>query len=122
MKRNLTMLCIVFSLAILFGSGLAWAGGRGHSYRHPDGYRHQEHSHKGPDGGYRNDWARHRHHHHHYRGPRYYSYRFYGPPARYYYHNYFYPGSWGPYGGGSWCAGGYSVPGFGFVFGTRGNW
>jgi hypothetical protein len=121
MKRNATMLFIVFFIAILFGSGLAWASGRGHSYRDPDGYRHKEHGNKGPDGGYRNDWPRHRHHHHFHHGPRHYPHRSCGPPARYYYYNYFYPGGWGLYGG-SWCAGGCSVPGFGFVFGTRGNW
>lgn len=127
MKRNLMKILIVCSIMILFGSGFAWAGGRGHHSRPPGASHYKGYQHHGGGWGYRHHGATHHHYRHGY-APRYHHYRYYGPPA--YYHHYkrygypggYYPGGWGGYDGGYYFSGGYSEPGFGFVFGTRGNW
>jgi len=87
-------------------------------------YRGHQHSHHG--GGYKHHWPRHHHHHYYNHGPRYsrpyYRHHYYSPPASYYYYNGYYPGYWDRSYGTYYFSGGFSEPGFGYVFGTRGNW
>jgi hypothetical protein len=122
MKRNPTIFLVVFSIAILFGIGSAWAGGRSHYSHHPNASYYKGYKHHGNGWGYRHHAPPDRYHHHRGYGPRYYNYRYYGPPAYYHYYNSYYPGAWGGYDGAYYFSGGFSEPGFGFAFGTRGNW
>jgi len=123
MKRNLMRFFIVFSIAVLFGTGFAWAGGRNYHSPRPNDYHYRGHGDKGEGRGYRHDWPRHYHNRYYYdHGPRYYHYPRYCPPERYYHYNHYYPGYWGRYDGAYYFSGGYSEPSVGFVFGTRGNW
>jgi hypothetical protein len=119
MKRNILKYIVIAAVVILAGTGFAYAGGGRHASPHFRGYHHGN-----PGWGY-NHHAR----HHHYHGPRhqyYHHYRHYGPPARYYHHyyyrDYYYRGDCGPYDGAYYFSGAFSEPGFGFSFGTRGNW
>jgi hypothetical protein len=121
MKRNIMKFFMVFSIVILFGTGLALAGGRNHYSGYPGASRYGVHHYK-HHGGYTHHRSRPPARHYYDHGPRYYHYRHYGPPARYRYYNYYYPGDWGRYDDAYHFSGGFSEPGFGFVFGTRGNW
>lgn len=121
MKRTVMKIIVVFSIMTLFGIGSAWAGGRSHYSHHPNASYHKGYHHHGGGWGYRHHGPKYHYHHHYYREPRYHSYRYYGPPAHYYYHPY-YPGGWGGYDGAYYFSGGFCEPGFGFVFGTHGNW
>jgi hypothetical protein len=122
MKPHFMKILIVLSIVILFGTGYAWAGGRT-PYSHPSkGSHYRGYHQKGNAWGYKHHWPKHHYRYDYDRGPRYYPYRHYGPPPRYYYYNHYYPGDWGRYDGAYYFSGGYSEPGFGFVFGTRGNW
>lgn len=124
MKRNLMKFFIVLSIAILFGNGFAWAGGRNYPSHRPNEYHYRGYQDKGEGRWHGQDWRGHRHYRQHYdHGPRYRYYPRYCPPERhYYYYNQYYPGYWGRYDGAYYFSGGYSEPGVGFVFGTRGNW
>jgi hypothetical protein len=122
MKRNLMKIVIVLSIAVLFANGLAWAGSRGHHSQRSTGHQYRGYHDRGEGSWYRHGWPRHYQHRHYYREPRYHHYPRYCPPARSYYYNRFYPGDWGRYDGAYYFSGGYSEPGVGFVFGTRGNW
>jgi hypothetical protein len=124
MKPNLMKYLIIAAVLILFGSGSAVAGGRNHYYRNPGashykGYHYKHHDYKHHGGGYRHHWPRYDYHHRYNDWPRYHHY--YGPP-RYHYYNHYYPGSWDRYDGAYYFSGGFSEPGVGFVFGTRGDW
>jgi hypothetical protein len=122
MKRNLMSFLIIFSIAVFFGTGFVWAGGRNHYSRGHHGYQHKGYHDNGRGWGYKHHWPRHYHRHYYDHGPRYYHYRHYGPPASYYYYDGYYPGYWGPSYNSYYFSGGISEPGFGFVFGTNGNW
>lgn len=118
MKPSLMKYLIIAAVLILFGSGAVWAGGPGHHSRPPGGSHYQGNYHKHHGGGYRHYGPSYHRHHYYDHGPRYRYY--YGPPR--YYYNPYYPGGWGGYDGAYYFSGGISEPGFGFVFGTRGNW
>jgi len=119
MKRNLLKIFIIAAVLIWVGTGFAFAGG-GNRYSHPSGaphYRGYHHSNPG--------WGHTPYRQHYYHGPRYHRYYHYGPPARYYYNSYYnnyYRGDCDRYDGAYYFSGAFSEPGFGFVFGTRGNW
>lgn len=119
MKPSLMKYLIIAAVLILFGSGAVWAGGPGHHSRPPGGSHYQGNYHKHHGGGYRHYGPSYHRHHYYDHGPRY---RYYYGPPRYYYYNPYYPGGWGGYDGAYYFSGGISEPGFGFVFGTRGNW
>lgn len=121
MKSYFTKILIVLCAMIFLGSGYAWAGGRSY-YSHPSDRSHSKGYHS--KGGYKHHWPKRHYRHHYHRAPRHYHYRYHGPPPpSYYYHSYsYYPGDWGRYDGAYYLSGAYSVPDFGFVFGTRGNW
>jgi hypothetical protein len=119
------IVCVLAATMVFFGSGLAAAGGRNRSSPHNNAPHYRGYHYKQP-GGYQHHWPSHSYRHHYDYRPRYY-YRYYGPPAPYYHYNsyypgYYYPGGWGGYDGAYYLSGGISEPGFGFVFGTRGNW
>jgi len=126
MKRNLMKLFIILSIAVLFGTGSAWAGGRNHyPNHHNNGSHFRGYHHNGHGWGYKHHGPRYyhqRHQRYYDHGPRYYHYRHYGPPARYYYDDYYYPRYWGQYDGAYYFSGGFAQPGVGFAFGTHGNW
>jgi len=115
MKRNLLKYFIIAAVVMLVGTGFAFAGG-GDRYSHPPsapyhgGYHHNNHG-----------WGYNHYQHNYYHGPRNLHYYHYGPPARYYYNPY-YRGDCDRYDGAYYFSGAFSEPGFGFVFGTRGNW
>jgi hypothetical protein len=101
---------------MLVGTGFAFAGG-GNRYSHSPSaphYRGYQHSNPG--------WGHTPYQYHYYHGPRYHRNYHYGPPARYYYNRYYYRGDSDRYDGAYYFSGAFSEPGFGFVFGTRGNW
>jgi hypothetical protein len=118
MKPYCMKIFIVFCAMILLGSGYAWAGGRS-PYSHPSARSYYKGYHS--KGGNEHHWPKRHYRHYYHRAPRYHHYRYYGPPPSYYHYNY-YPGNWGRYDGAYYFSGAYSEPGFGFVFGTRGNW
>lgn len=119
MKSNLLKYLLIAAVLILFGSGPVWAGRSGHPSRPPGGSHYQGHYYKHHGGGYRHHGPSKYYHRHYHHWPRYHYY--YGPP-RYHYYNPYYPGGWGGYDGAYYFSGGFSEPGFGFAFGTRGNW
>jgi len=119
MKRNLLKIFIIAAVLILVGTGFAFAGG---------GNRYSHHSSAPYHGGYNQNnygWGYNHYQHHYYHGPRYPHYYHYGPPARYHYNSYYnnyYRGDCDRYDGAYYFSGAFSEPGFGFFFGTRGNW
>lgn len=122
MKRKLLKIFIISSVLILFGSGSALAGGRNYRSSYPSAPQYKGYSSKQPEWRYQHHGPKHRYRHYYDRGPRSYYYRYYGPPVPYYYYRHDYPSHWDRYDGAYYFSGGFSEPGFGFVFGTRGNW
>ncbi len=120
MKRKLMKLIIICSMTILLGAGPAFAGGRNYHSQHYGAphYRGYQQNHHG--------WGYNHQRHYYNHGPRYYrpyyQHHYYGPPPSCYPYNGYYPGYWGPSYNSYYFSGGISEPGFGFVFGTSGNW
>jgi hypothetical protein len=112
MKTNVLKLLIIVLTLILIGTGAAVAGGYRGSYKAPawGGYYH--------GGGY----YHHGPYYHYSPGYWHNRYQYYGPPVRCYPYGSYYNRGYYPYNGAYHFSGGFSEPGFGFVFGTRGSW
>lgn len=119
MKPNLMKYLAIAAALILFGSGSVWAGRPGHHPGPPGGSHYRGHYHKHYGGWYQPQGPSYYHHRRYDHWPRHHYY--YGPP-HYYYYNPCYPGGWSRYDGAYYFSGSFFEPGFGFVFGTRGNW
>jgi hypothetical protein len=122
MKANFMKYFMMIAMLMLLGSGFALAGGRNHysqlpSYSHNGVHQHNRHS-----WGHQRHWPRNHYHHYYHHGPQYYHYHSYGRPAYYSYYNACYPRYWDRYDGAYYLSGAFSEPGFGFAFGTYGNW
>jgi hypothetical protein len=122
MKANFMKYFMMIAMLMLLGSGFALAGGRNH-YSQPHSYSHSRvHQHSRHSWGHQHHWPRNHYHRYYHHGPQYNHYHSCGRPAYSSYYNPCYPRYWDRYDGAYYFSGAFSEPGFGFVFGTYGNW